>query len=179
MANNSQYQPEKEPHQVEDIFAPEQQRESARPVEAPEQAPETGREAQPEIRPEQRPIESAETDIGRMAAPPPVTQAPAAPTPAAKSPDLVKIESILSEHLDELYMQMTPEQQMAFRDKGEVAAGKIEKLMQDVKLKVREILSVIRDWLSVIPGVNKFFLEQEAKIKTDRLLALHEQKHKK
>jgi len=28
------------------------------------------------------------------------------------------------------------------------------------------------DWLKILPGVNKFFLEQEAKIKTDKILAL-------
>jgi len=28
------------------------------------------------------------------------------------------------------------------------------------------------NWLKLIPGVNKFFLEQEAKIKTDEVLKL-------
>ena len=36
----------------------------------------------------------------------------------------------------------------------------------------RKILKLIRSWLKLIPGVNKFFLEQEAKIKTDKIVDL-------
>ena len=75
-------------------------------------------------------------------------------------------------------MQMTPVQQMQFRQKGEETASKIEKLLLDVKVKIKEVLNLLREWLKVIPGVNKFFIEQEAKIKADRILNLHEQKHK-
>jgi hypothetical protein len=41
---------------------------------------------------------------------------------------------------------------------------------------VKKILALIRDWLKLIPGVNRFFLEQEAKIKTDKILLAAEEK---
>ena len=31
-------------------------------------------------------------------------------------------------------------------------------------------MSLIREWLKVIPGINKFFLEQTVKIKTDKII---------
>ena len=47
------------------------------------------------------------------------------------------------------------------------------------RLKFREVWKLIRDWLRVIPGASKFFVEQEAKIKTDRIIRIAEkQKHR-
>ena len=170
-------QPEKTPKKVEDIFDFEEKAQptgpEARPAR-PEQPVEVTKEAVPEVRPEQ-PAEAEEEASRRKYAPPPAK--PAAPA-VVKSEDYVKIESILSEHLDELYMQMTPQQRMAFKQKGEETATKIEKLLQETKIKVKEVLNLIKEWLKLIPGINKFFLEQESKIKTDRLINLHEQKHK-
>jgi len=90
--------------------------------------------------------------------------------PVQKSEELIKIENILSENLDDLFLQMTPQQQMNFQIKGEETANKINLLMNETKVKVKEILVLIKEWLRLIPGINKFFLEQEAKIKTDRLM---------
>lgn len=166
---------ENEPKVVEDIFAHED-REAAPVPEAVERPVEVTRERAPEITREKRPEVTTETEAGRRQYAPPPT-VPAAPR-GVKSPELVKIENILSEHLDTLFLQMTPQQQMTFKEQGEVAASKIEKLLQETKLRVRDILNTIKEWLRLVPGVNKFFLETEAKIKTDRLLNLHEQKHK-
>jgi hypothetical protein len=44
--------------------------------------------------------------------------------------------------------------------------------MDSAKFKVKAIVDLIKKWLAIIPGVNKFFLEQEAKIKTDQIIAL-------
>jgi hypothetical protein len=33
-------------------------------------------------------------------------------------------------------------------------------------------VEIIRNWLKLIPRVNKYFLEQESKIKTDRIITL-------
>ena len=44
--------------------------------------------------------------------------------------------------------------------------------MQQTKIQVKKIFILIISWLKIIPGVNKFFLEQEAKIKADRILDL-------
>lgn len=173
-------QNEKAPRQqVEDIFETEKKADQESPEVKVEQ-PESGRELTRESRPEKAAsIESAEAEASHLGKMSPVSpSAPVPPVETVKSPELLKIEALLSEHLDELFLQMTPDQQIVFQRKGEITAGKIEKLMQDVKLKVRDVLSLIKEWLRLIPGINKFFLEQEAKIKTDRLLAIHEQKYK-
>jgi hypothetical protein len=104
----------------------------------------------------------------------PVLSAPAAPTPAApaKSPFLEKIEDVLQEDLEDIYFQLPAEKQAEFRQTGEETASKIVLLLSSVKVQVRKILELIVKWLRVIPHVNKYFLEQEAKIKTDKLLEL-------
>ena len=48
--------------------------------------------------------------------------------------------------------------------------------MDKAKLKVKKVVNLIKKWLTMIPGVNKFFLEQEAKIKTDEIVKLKEDK---
>jgi len=174
MPGDTTIQPEKEPKKVEDIFDLEKKGE---PV-APERSPEVRREAVPEVRPEGPAETKTEEEAARRKyAPPPPTEEPAA-TPVVKSQELVEIESILAENLDELYLQMTPQQQMAFKQQGEETANKVQKLLLEAKLKAREILNLIKDWLKLLPGINKFFLEQEAKIKTDRLINIREQKQK-
>ncbi len=85
-------------------------------------------------------------------------------------------KSPLKKNLDELFLTMTPQEQMTFKKKGEETAEKVNELLKETKIKVGEILDLIKEWLKIIPGVNKFFIEQEAKIKTDRLLNLRERK---
>jgi hypothetical protein len=168
---------EGDPLIVEDIFESEKKTETVEKA-LPEVLPEKKIEVVPETRPEsgaEQKVEG-ETDRQKYA---PVTPTPVQPAvPQVKDPEIVRIESILSEHLDELYLLMTPQQQLAFREKGEETANKIDKLLKDVKVRVKEILNLIKDWLKLLPGINKFFLEQEAKIKTDRLLNMREQKSK-
>ena len=59
-----------------------------------------------------------------------------------------------------------------FKLKGEQAASQIRELLKSAHIKVKKILRLILDWLRMLPGVNHFFLEQEAKIKTDKIIAL-------
>ncbi|MCH7492718.1 hypothetical protein IID19_03990 [Patescibacteria group bacterium] len=168
----------REPQKVEDIFEVLEGKKGKTP-EIPEKVetqPDVSREVAPEIQPESEPAEKVEEKQSPQKY---VPSEPAKPSPApVKSEDLLEIENVLSEHLDEIYMTMTPQQQMAFRDKGEETASKISVLLRETKIKVKEILDLIKSWLQIIPGINKFFLEQEAKIKTDRLLNLQEQKNK-
>ena len=89
-----------------------------------------------------------------------------------------RIEEILEEDLGNVYLEMTPAEQKVFKAKGEEAASKIRILIQQVKIRVKDILELIKKWLSYIPGVNKYFLEQEAKIKTDKILEMTERKKK-
>jgi len=94
--------------------------------------------------------------------------------PAVKSPTFRNIENILEEDLSDVYFGMSPEKQKEFKEVGEETAGKIEKLISAVKFRTNKVFNLIKKWLKIIPGINKFFLEQEAKIKTDKILNLRE-----
>lgn len=81
-----------------------------------------------------------------------------------------EIESVLEEDLGDLYFQLPPQEQQRFKIEGEKTARNINNLLSDLKLKVSRVADLIRGWLQLIPGVNKFFLEQETKIKTDKIV---------
>jgi hypothetical protein len=85
----------------------------------------------------------------------------------------MQVENIMSSGLTDAYKIMTPVQQQEFKLKGEKAAMLIRDLLRGTHVKVRKIFQIILDWLKLLPGVNKFFLEQEAKIKADKILALN------
>ncbi|MFH2097196.1 MAG: hypothetical protein ABII24_01445 [bacterium] len=89
-----------------------------------------------------------------------------------------QVENILEEDLQDIWQSMTQEEQQEFKQAGEQAAVQISNLLQSVKVKVSEITKLIVGWLKFIPGVNKFFIEQEAKIKTDKLLESRDRKLK-
>lgn len=96
--------------------------------------------------------------------------------PAVKSPTLIRIENILAEDLQDAYLGLDPVLRQKFKDEGEKTATKIERLLSEAKVKTGKILNLILAWLKLIPGVNRFFLNQEAKIKTDRLIKMKEEK---
>jgi hypothetical protein len=83
-----------------------------------------------------------------------------------------QIENFLARDLEEIYLGLPLDKQVEFRKEGEETAKKIEKLLEKTKVNINKILNLIRKWLSLIPGVNKFFLEQEAKIKADEIVKL-------
>jgi hypothetical protein len=90
-----------------------------------------------------------------------------------------EVESVLEEDLDEMFENLPPEKQQEFKEKGEETAGMIKLMIGSTKVKSRKIVHWIKDWLKMIPGINKFFLEQEAKIKTDKLLVLADEEKEK
>jgi len=83
-----------------------------------------------------------------------------------------QIEKVLEKDLAEIYLNLSPDKQEEFKVKGEETARQINILLQKTKIKAREVIDLIKRWLSIIPGVNKFFLEQEAKIKTDEIMRI-------
>ncbi len=93
-------------------------------------------------------------------------------TPTTKSERLIDIEKIMTEGLDDIYVALPPELQAAVKYEGEIAAAKIEELIESGKSISKKVLAILRSWLEKIPGVNKFFLEQESKRKTDRIMAI-------
>ncbi len=101
----------------------------------------------------------------------PIVSAPAAS--AAPIVELDKqIESVLEEDLCDLYQQLAPADRQAFKVRGEAIGQQIKIMLAEAKVQARKIWQLIKDWLTALPGVNKFFIEQEAKIKTDKILGL-------
>jgi hypothetical protein len=101
----------------------------------------------------------------------PATMPVAAVVPApGKDPLTQRVESILEEDLTDMYLSLSPADQQAFKQKGEETLSKIRMLLNQTKVNAKKIFQLIREWLKMIPGVNRFFLEQEAKIKTDKIL---------
>jgi hypothetical protein len=103
-----------------------------------------------------------------------ISKPPLTPSRTAtfKSQDLIKIENILEQDLETVYFKMPPVWQQKFKIQGEKTAAKIEQLLKQTKIKTKKIFKLILDWLKMIPGVNKFFIRQEAKIKTDKIIKL-------
>jgi hypothetical protein len=87
-----------------------------------------------------------------------------------------EIESVLEEDLTDMYLAMTPTQQTKFKVKGEEVREKVRSLVSEARVSAKKIFLLIREWIKMIPGVDAFFLEQEAKIKTDKILLVsHEE----
>lgn len=85
-----------------------------------------------------------------------------------------KIEKIMEEDLQEIYKTLPPIAQQEFKIKGEETATKIRELLKSTHVKIKKIFQLIVEWLKVLPGINQFFLEQEAKIKTDKIIMLNQ-----
>ena len=137
--------------------------------------PESGRETAPEAAPSaERP--QAEERISEAVAPAPVS---AEPLDAAKpnDPVVASIESILAEDLYEHFQAMPPALQAKFRQKGDETVSKLSQMVGKAVIKAKEVLKLIVGWLKLLPGVNKYFLEQESKIKADKILELHRRQH--
>lgn len=82
------------------------------------------------------------------------------------------IDKILAEGLHEIFLQLDKKKQQEFKQTGEETVSKINALLNKTKVKLDKIVDLIRNWLRLIPGVNRFFLEQEAKIKADKIIRL-------
>ncbi|MFA6485845.1 MAG: hypothetical protein WCT40_00565 [Candidatus Magasanikbacteria bacterium] len=101
---------------------------------------------------------------------------PSAIMPKMRDEVTAKIEKLMSEDLLESYEKLSPVAKQEFKLKGEETADKIRELLEATNIKVRKIFRLIYEWLKMLPGINKFFLEQEAKIKTDKILLLKNKK---
>lgn len=89
-----------------------------------------------------------------------------------KSPLRHDIEKILEEDLRFLYLELSPERQLIFRQQGELTASRLEYLLSHAKIKIDYFVYLIRRWLALIPRINQYFLEQESKIKAEKVLFL-------
>lgn len=91
-----------------------------------------------------------------------------------KDPIVVEVEKILEDGVGEFYNSLPPDAKVAFKKKGEQTAFEISEMIRTFHIKFKRLIFLISDWLKTIPGVNRFFLEQEAKIKADRIMQLVE-----
>ncbi len=92
-----------------------------------------------------------------------------------KDEQLAGIERVMEDGLADVYVKMPPGLQKKFKAKGETTAKKIQIILQQTKFKTHKIFRLIISWLKIIPGVNKFFIRQEAKIKTEKIINLKNQ----
>lgn len=92
--------------------------------------------------------------------------------PTVKDEFTLRVEKIMEEGLGDAYKELTTVQKQEFKIKGEETAWKIRELFKKTHVKVKEIFRLLVEWLRILPGVNKFFIEQEAKIKADKILTL-------
>ena len=84
---------------------------------------------------------------------------------------LVEVEHILEDGIGSFYEALPEEAKPIFKTKGEETANEIAEMVRSMHAKVKRIVFLITEWLKTIPGVNTYFLEQEAKIKADRIMA--------
>lgn len=101
----------------------------------------------------------------------PVTTHVSEPPEAKPEKDsmMMKIEFVLEEDVEENFKNMPPQQQAAFRREGEELAERLKAMCSSGKFDAGLANKQITRWLRGIPDVNALFLEQAAKIKTDKL----------
>lgn len=98
--------------------------------------------------------------------------------PQVRDTLMIQIEHIMEEGLQEAYKELSTVEQQEFKIKGEETAWEIRSLLKQAKLKIKTIFKLLVSWLMLLPGVNRFFLEQEAKIKVDKIISLKNNKLK-
>lgn len=88
-----------------------------------------------------------------------------------------EVEKILEDGLVDAYRSLSRVEQQEFKIKGEQVTFQIRQMMQSSRLRIKTVFELIYEWLRLLPGVNKFFLEQEAKIKADSIAMIHRRMH--
>lgn len=88
------------------------------------------------------------------------------------------IEDVFSrdENFRKMLTGMQRQKAEDFAKKGEVMSLGIFNILEKIgdvivpKDEIKKIMSLIISWLRTIPGVSKYYIEQEAKIKTEQIL---------
>ena len=95
------------------------------------------------------------------------------PIPQVRDEITLQVEKIMSKGLDDIYKDLDPIKKQELKIRGEEIALEIRDLLRATKVNLKKIFSLLFEWLKILPGVNKFFLEQDAKIKADLIFALN------
>jgi len=135
--------------------------------------PETEKTGLPESMAEKKPIvpEKGSPKDKRPQAQSTAT-APVIPAVSYQEKRAQEIDQILEDGLNEIFLSLPENERQDFKKKGEETVTKINQLLSKTKVHLNKIIALIRDWLQLIPGVNRFFLEQEAKIKAAKIIKI-------
>lgn len=109
-----------------------------------------------------------------------IIRKPKKPTdvPVVRDALSMQVEKIMEQGLTDAYKTLPPVKQQEFKIAGERTAYAIRQLLTKTHVKIKKIFKLLFAWLRLLPGVNRYFLEQEAKIKADKILALkYRQEH--
>lgn len=87
-----------------------------------------------------------------------------------------KIEKIMEDGLADIYKSLSPAKKIEFKTVGEKTAYQVNVLLGETKVRIKKVIELIINWLKIIPGVNAFFLEKEAKIKVEEMIKLKNEK---
>lgn len=144
--------------------------------------PETGLETGPEVevtRETERADEAEEREEREeVGSAEPALQVAAAPTvpakEAARDPLLMEVERKLEADLLDAYRSMSPGLRAKFKAEGERIASVAREGIASGKLAAENLLTMIINWLRMIPHVDRWFLVQDAKLKTDALIRMAE-----
>lgn len=143
-----------------------------------EKLPEVIAENIPELI-EQKTIKTAIEKTAEFSAQPSELQQNQVNSPIVLTEPLIiqkKVEHVLEEGLEPLFLELNDQDKQKFKALGETTAIKIAGLLQQAKVRLSEILILIKEWLNSLTGISKFYVEQEAKIKAEKLLKLRQEK---
>lgn len=132
--------------------------------------------------PEQVAEQTPATQVANETAPEPQPQVvAAAPEPVSAERATIQhdevydeVAKIVDEGLEHVTEHMDQASKERFEKKGEETKTLIAGLVRGFHVKASTVLELLKAWLLTIPGVNKFFLEQEVKIKTDKIIDLEQ-----
>lgn len=139
-----------------------------RPVATPEVSAPVERAPHVEVAPVPESLNESPESAPQRPQSVPAPQAVIAAPP--KSPELVRVEQVLEEDLADAFVRLSPADQLKFKRAGEQTAMQIVALIARGKATVRKVVALLVKWLKLLPGVNRYFIEQEAKIKADKII---------
>jgi len=151
------------------------------PVEVPQISPEQDEYNQAEQQAEQQMEQSEKQDEFLEDAPTSAVPATATAQPIAPAVEIqkdevtIEVEKILEAGLGEYVPDMPEEARQRFLKKGGEVAAQLSVMVRTLNIHVSLVLKLLKEWLLTIPGVNKYFIEQEAKIKADKIIDLADQ----
>lgn len=104
----------------------------------------------------------------------PAGQQAAAPVAVVVPKDevTIEVEKILEYGLGDYIPDMPEVARERFLKKGGEVASQLSTMVRTLNVQVNLVVTLIKEWLLTIPGVNRYYIEQEAKIKTDQIVDL-------